>query len=470
MKSFKQFIKPKFEKDSKGRYIIHHSNIGIEKIFHKNNKDEYVPPPNKTGIHEIYHELTNKDELNPVIPSSIKKLHDKLYKYYDLHNNTDAIDIAKRYSTSSYGTNSTLHDLHTGNIQTQHFPDSTKKIVYALDNLHNKTKQSPEDFHVYTGIKWNPTDLFKNTRSSPFDISGHKKDEGKDHVLIHLPAYTSTSLWAQKAQGFSRPDDNSNNHIIKIKIPKGSKHGVYIDGVSEFGTHRYDNAAEKEFLLKRGLTLKLSKTPEVHDGRVHVWHGEIVAHEPNQIDLIHPDATPEQLLGHSKSLNPHIKQAVALHKNITPELSKKLANDPDESIVTSVIKSKYTHPDVLHDILPNNLHLAKDFINNNNTSAKTIHDIVTKHFPNDIKIHERLAFHPKTEDKTFSHLVDKYKTHKNEYEQRQVLNRIANHKNASSSTLMKIAKINPKLYGNTIRNNLNAGDDVLDFIDKHDYD
>jgi hypothetical protein len=462
MKSFKQFIKnPPIEKDSKGRFIIHHSNIGIEKIYHKDKKERNIIDPKQSGITETFYEPTDKSELSK-LTKKVKGLHQRLHDYYDAHNNDHAKKMSQRYSLGSYGINDTLHRLHTCNINHSQLSEGTKTLVNNIDEMHNKVKPAPEDFDVYTGIKWNPSHLFKAEEHSD-EFSGHKKEDSDKHTILHFPAYTSTSIWSGKALGFSNSGENEEGHIIRIKIPKGSKHDIYMDGASSFGTHIMGDKAEKEFLLKRGLSIRLSKTPE-RDGNNHIWHGEVVEHDPIPLDIIPPEASPEELLGHSKNSNPDIRMAVATHKNVTPEISKRLSLDHDENVKRSVIDSKHTHPNVLHEMLSNNLHHVKRMLLNYNIHDSTIHDITTKHFPDDFAIHERVAFHPRTTEKTFGYLINKYKG-KKESEQRKILDRIARHKHASVQNLLQIAKTNPTLYQNSIRENPNANDDVLDYLD-----
>lgn len=134
----------------------------------------------------------------------------------------------------------------------------------ALDSIVRQTK-SPHDLTLYTGIRRHP----------------QKRANGDG--LLHLPAYTSTSLNAAPAISFATksprhisedPQDRRNKHVLKISYPKGS-HGVYIG-------KQTDIPGEREFLMPRGVTLRISDNPRIihdpfHDRHVHIWDAEPVS-------------------------------------------------------------------------------------------------------------------------------------------------------------------------------------------------
>lgn len=108
--------------------------------------------------------------------------------------------------------------------------------------LKSHTKPLHEDMHVYSGAGFDPTKHF---------------EEGNG--VIHLPAYTSTSLSPSIAGSFGAkalPSKGLNHraydrHILHFHLPKGSSHGTYVDHVS---THD----GEKEYILHRGQKWKLT--------------------------------------------------------------------------------------------------------------------------------------------------------------------------------------------------------------------
>lgn len=118
-----------------------------------------------------------------------------------------------------------------------------------LDKL---AKPAPHDFHVFTGV------------GSGFNIGEIRKTSD----TVHLPAYTSTSISPRVASNFAYRKYKSHDEMIRIHIPKGSKHGTFI---GSFGAL----ADEGEFLLKRGRTLKFHGEPRynngtmIHDATLH---------------------------------------------------------------------------------------------------------------------------------------------------------------------------------------------------------
>lgn len=123
---------------------------------------------------------------------------------------------------------------------------TTFRTVRTLSNMIKKAPKLHRDINVYTGV------------GASFDIQKHR-EAGNDK--IHLPAFTSTSLDPKIAHDFSTKFDSDYREIkdmpemVRIKLPAGSKHGMYIGPAGISG--------EREYLLHHGKTLKFKGAPRV---------------------------------------------------------------------------------------------------------------------------------------------------------------------------------------------------------------
>lgn len=194
----------------------------------------------------------------------VRQNHASLQKHYNF-SDLDAETIHK-YVTGSSDMNKSLYNGHViGEIKHGHPVPSG----YSAYHIHNgphldhilSTRSSPHDAVLYSGIRRNPGKL-----------AGHGG-------VIHFPAYTSTSIDPEAATPFSRKsphhmerdvEDAHNEHILRIHWPKGSS-GSYL---SSEKTISPGLSHEKEFLLPRGINMKIGK-PQVFDSglnkRVHYW-------------------------------------------------------------------------------------------------------------------------------------------------------------------------------------------------------
>lgn len=256
MKSFKKFIKNKVSINHKnGRYVIDPSHIGI-----RNEK-----------IEETYHPPTDMENMYTLEQHKLDERLKKHHNYDFSGSNSEHSHVLHNYTKDSKDINQHLHRQHIGFNMGGFAEMEAKKKVAALDKAFENVKESPEDYHTYSGIRFNPEDLIKHQKKSPGRVGAELKSEEDDHIKVHFPAYTSTSLSPHRAQSFSRKDEDGYHHIIKFRIPKGSKHAAHISGISNFNT-------EQESLLNRSRNAKIHKEPEItHSpaGKVKIWHAEI---------------------------------------------------------------------------------------------------------------------------------------------------------------------------------------------------
>lgn len=106
-----------------------------------------------------------------------------------------------------------------------------------------------EDITTYRGIAvWDGTpENFMDQYFGGHEIGAQKVDRG----------FASTSLIREKADAFAR-EGGDYGIVMKIKIPAGTNHGIYIDGRSR-------NSGEVEYLLSDGVKYKILDIKEVDD-------------------------------------------------------------------------------------------------------------------------------------------------------------------------------------------------------------
>ncbi len=202
------------------------------------------------------------DEISDEQASHIKADKDPEYDYNALHTYTQG-----SHHINMQAIDGAIHDTHR-----------------SLDKtIDDHSKPLHEDIHVYSGSGFDPTEHFKHGNG-----------------VIHLNAYTSTTLSPSMSMGFglrapgSKPTTARNHysferHIFHFHLPKGSQHGAYIDHLSTHG-------GEKEYLLHRGQKWKLTKHDTVKSRDVTKytsWTGS--GHPTNKTDYV----------THIWSLEPH---------------------------------------------------------------------------------------------------------------------------------------------------------------------
>ena len=187
-------------------------------------------------------------------------LHKEISPHYKF--NKDEKQYLNNYSLGS-SINSYLWDKHKGTVVKDRNSKNNDLYTKKMDEVI-KNHKTPRDFTVYSGTKHDPTKL--------------KNSEG----IVHHPAYISTSLKKDTAIDFASnhqthdEEGNIHNHILKIHVPKGHS-GAYIANISKM-------KGEKEFLLPRGLNMKITgyhneKYPRGNSGKnniYHIHHMEIV--------------------------------------------------------------------------------------------------------------------------------------------------------------------------------------------------
>ena len=230
--------------------------------FH-NNLAKFAAAAHAQKKHDHYHNpvRAHEDHLN--------NLHNSLDRHYhdvdDLHEQEH--HALAKYTAESTPLNHALINYHQNGISRHAMDEHLSNTVTHLDSALNK-KRTPHDLHVYTGIGFDPHQVFKPSKA-----------RNKYHA--HMPAYTSTSIDPQQARSFAIKKSHRAN-IIKIHVPKGSR-GLYMG--ESFG---YPD--EKELVLPRNCKLRIHPVPSYRrmnashiqgrtDGKPHkvqVWHAKLI--------------------------------------------------------------------------------------------------------------------------------------------------------------------------------------------------
>jgi hypothetical protein len=165
------------------------------------------------------------------------------------------------YTDESEGLNKHLFKSHLAGTPV------TKKL--NLDTALEKHK-APEDFHAYSGTGFNP---------------GAIASKHPDNIL-HLPAFTSTSLHKETATNFSRSTGEvagvSHHHIIDFHMKAGQK-GMYVGRDHNHEDHEQlsQTPHEREFLMPRNSTVNIHPVPKIiHDHennrQYHIWSAHVM--------------------------------------------------------------------------------------------------------------------------------------------------------------------------------------------------
>jgi hypothetical protein len=139
------------------------------------------------------------------------------------------------------------------------------EVRQGLDKIMKKPKiKTPHDMHVYTGVSFNPE---------------HLKDNSG---LLHLPAFTSTSIDPMVAKNFAMYHSKAKDdhmHLLKIHVPKGSA-GLYVHSDTTNRIHHI-SFAEKELLLNRNTKMQVHHEPDLDtygnlDKKIKIWHARLL--------------------------------------------------------------------------------------------------------------------------------------------------------------------------------------------------
>lgn len=201
------------------------------------------------------------------------------------------------YTAASHGVNHALIKEHSKHPRTEHTEAQLKRAEHLSAAIQHHGTGLPEEVHTYSGVS--------------LDHAEHLKKAAKVGGVVHTPAFTSTSIDPDRAQGFSAVKNNggevsagrfrgsADRHILHFKLPKGYKKGVYVGHVSHA-------SSERELLLDKGQHWKVAAHKVVSgsssfggrspDGgmrsvvRHHIWTLEPHEHELKEATYHEPNA------------------------------------------------------------------------------------------------------------------------------------------------------------------------------------
>lgn len=158
-------------------------------------------------------------------------------------------------------------------------PQYQKKQIQMLDDImYNHPLKT--NLTLYHGLKENPLRVWIKYKV-PFNKS----------VIVHMPAFTSTSTDIKKAIGFSKYDNflygkaakdeyskinkyNDKRSVLKMSVPAGTP------GLSIKKYSIYPN--EDEILLGRGINLQISPNPKISGNYPLIWNCKVLNATPKE--------------------------------------------------------------------------------------------------------------------------------------------------------------------------------------------
>lgn len=204
------------------------------------------PTVNETHIDDWY-DLDDNTHLGSDLDSQIGKLH-RLHQISD----EDRVHL-KRYTTASRNLNTTLYNNHKAGIYSEGVID--RHSLYGLDRATSRPIQT--NLSVYSGLKYDPEPEIKRAKRMT-------------NGVIHLPAYTSTSLDKGVAEQYAIPSGYGRSktlHIFHFHLDP-EDNGVFL------GRRHSVHPSESELLLPRNTKIHIDGEEE-HDAnplKLKIWH------------------------------------------------------------------------------------------------------------------------------------------------------------------------------------------------------
>ena len=245
-------------------FAINAHDNWLRKIYVSSREDRKLNDIQHIHLHTKTHEVWEKAGM----PNS-----EAVFDNFNGENARLVSSPVAKYTRSSKSINNYLIDKHKENILdkiTKHtllpaVPHLGKKYATDLQEaLPHVTAPLDSDIHVYSGLRsWDPSVTFNRSK------------------IIHLPAFTSTSIDAGTGKTFS------GSHILHFHLPAGYSGGSYISGHS---LHKW----EREYLIHPGQKFKLVNHEVVHTHDLHdiangspkierhVW--SVVPHNVEKVD------------------------------------------------------------------------------------------------------------------------------------------------------------------------------------------
>lgn len=223
------------------------------------------------------------EDLKERTRQDVKAQHTKLLSTAPQHGSLgDHVDdiqhaeVLRSHTISSHQVNRSLLKKHSGTHDgDDHY--NLRDADRTSAAIQHFAKPADHEMHVYSGLK--------------HDAIKQAHDAG--HTVVHMPAFTSTTINPNAATGFASdlkhkhiPGDRGThvsgvNHVAHFKIPKGYNKGVYVAGVSE-------HANEKEYLLDKGQSWKITGHKRVSNVNASTNYGKYKEIEHTHIWTLEP--------------------------------------------------------------------------------------------------------------------------------------------------------------------------------------
>lgn len=215
------------------------SNLGATKISSSDIPKEHRPADDDLYSNYAYH---------------ISKHPDKgmIQHYTDDSKAINRFLVLKHQAGGEHPFDEHTVEYHGVPLKTIH--DASAKLGKMIDS----SEPLDHDVSVYTGV---------GTSTKPMEVTSGGKSSG----TFHSPTFLSTSLSPHIASGFARKKQDGYTDILHFRLPKGTKHGMYLEGNTT-------NPGEYEYLLKPGLNVKVHPEPKymMNNNNWHrVWDAEI---------------------------------------------------------------------------------------------------------------------------------------------------------------------------------------------------
>ena len=196
----------------------------------------------------------------PAKSGEADKLHGRLAKHYQLDDkDKEAVDIYSKFGNhiNKQLTKGAMPEEERSkpapkNAEDEKLSADAQAAGKQIDKILSQHKSPTADFYCYAAMPDSPADKSAET-------TGYDNDPNGGPIEGSIPGFTETSLDINVAKEMA----GKKGHILKLKIPAGSKHGVY--------TGEEDS---KKFLIRPGRQTRIHPEPEQH-GDHQVWHGEL---------------------------------------------------------------------------------------------------------------------------------------------------------------------------------------------------
>lgn len=325
VKTFKQHLNAL---ERKRRNMNKPSGNGIVPNYVHGKHSNAIETTEKNGIVPNYvhgkHSRNNINEQNlaDLTKRDLEKLPDTLMKFKNVHPNKKEIDTRLgdyyhpkliqhpdknhvfRYTKHSGALNRGLLSnykvyRHNNNpLQNDEHEERKKGIDRLLQDI-----PAPEDITTYAGLGYSPQAIATSDPREFAHLPGHEHlanmEPEEGYMYVHSPAYQSSSVSFFEATSFAKPIDPKNPntigssehgvnhlHISRIKVPKGSRRGAYVNTISNFGRGNQDpGVGELEFIHPRGVTYRVPVNPTESVANAygeknrahHIWDYEPIA-------------------------------------------------------------------------------------------------------------------------------------------------------------------------------------------------